>query len=124
MKIQVDVRRAYEEAGENEGYRVLVDRLWPRGVSKDELHYDAWCKDLAPSPQLRKWFGHQAEKWDRFREQYQSELRGKEQKERMRTLIKEADVKHMTLLYGARDAEHNHALVLADELARVARAMR
>lgn len=123
MKIQVDIRRAYEEAGQDEGYRVFVDRLWPRGMSKDELHFDAWCKDLAPSPELRKWFGHKVENWDKFRNDYQAELRAKEQEARMRELIKQAGG-HMTLLYGARDTEHNHALILADEITRVAKSMR
>lgn len=123
MKIKVDLRRAYETAGANEGYRVLVDRIWPRGVSKDELHYDAWCKDLAPSPELRKWFAHKVENWDKFRKDYQTELHGKDQKERIRQLVEDAGKSHITLLYGARDTEHNHALILADEISRVASAM-
>lgn len=124
MKIKVDIKRAYEEAAEGDGYRVLVDRLWPRGVSKEELHFDAWRKDLAPSPALRKWFGHKVEHWEQFRDEYETELRSEGQKERMRELIEEAGGSHITLLYGARDAEHNHAIILAEEIARVARSMR
>lgn len=124
MKVQVDVRRVYEKEGKDEGYRVLVDRLWPRGISRDELHFDAWCKDLAPSPGLRKWFGHKAEHWEGFRHDYQAELGAEAQQERMRELIRDAGASRITLLYGARDAQRNHALILADELARVARSMR
>ena len=124
MKMQVDVKRAYEEAAKGDGYRALVDRLWPRGVSKEALHFDAWCKDLAPSPALRKWFGHKAEHWDQFRDQYETELRSDEQQERMRRLVQDAGASHITLLYGARDTEHNHAIVLAAEIQRVARSMR
>lgn len=123
MNVKIDIRRIYEKAGSNEGYRVLVDRIWPRGVSKDELHYDTWCKDLAPSPQLRKWFAHKAENWDRFRDDYQAELRDTAQTERIRALINEAGKSHITLLYGARDTVHNHARILADEIARVAGTM-
>ena len=123
MKIQVDIKRAYDKAQQGDGYRVLVDRLWPRGVSKEELHYDAWCKDLAPSPALRKWFGHKVEHWDQFRDEYQTELRGKEQQQRMRQLAHDAGAAHITLVYGARDIEHNHAIILAAEIERVARHM-
>lgn len=123
MKVKVDIRRAYDKAQKNEGYKVLVDRLWPRGISKEDLHFDAWCKDLAPSPSLRKWFDHKVENWEKFRDDYQDELRGEEQKLRMQNLIKEGG-SHITLLYGARDAEHNHAVILADELQRAARYLR
>lgn len=123
MKVKVDIRRAYDKAQKNEGYKVLVDRLWPRGISKEDLHFDAWCKDLAPSPGLRKWFDHKVENWEKFRDDYQDELRGEEQKQRMQNLIKEGG-SHITLLYGARDAEHNHAVILADELQRAARYLR
>ncbi|NYT70668.1 DUF488 domain-containing protein [Pusillimonas noertemannii] len=123
MKIQVDIKRAYDKAQQGDGYRVLVDRLWPRGVSKEELHYDAWCKDLAPSPALRKWFGHKVEHWDQFRDEYETELRSKEQEQRMRQLVQDAGASHITLVYGARDTEHNHAIILAAEIERVARHM-
>ncbi len=123
MKIKVDIKRAYEEAAKGDGYRVLVDRLWPRGVSKEALHYDAWCKDLAPSPALRKWFGHKVEHWDQFRGEYETELRSEEQAQRMRQLVQDAGASHITLVYGARDTEHNHAIILAAEIERVARHM-
>lgn len=123
MKVHIDIRRAYEEPGKNEGYRILVDRLWPRGISKDELKFDTWCKDLAPSPALRKWFGHKVDHWEKFRTDYLAELRSKDQQARMRELIESAGVSRFTLIYGARDTEHNHALILADEMAHVAQSI-
>ncbi len=119
MARHVQIKRAYDPAQPGDGYRVLVDRLWPRGVAKDELKYDSWNKDLAPSPPLRKWFGHKVEHWDEFRDSYQSELRTPEQKARMRELIDAAQGKKITLVYAAKDTEHNHALILADELNRL-----
>lgn len=119
MAQHVYTKRAYEQADDADGYRVLVDRLWPRGVSKEDLPYDEWSKDLAPSPALRKWFGHKAENWAHFRDSYESELRTPEQKDRMRALIKAAGSKKITLVYGAKDPNHNHALILAAELNRL-----
>lgn len=123
MKVNIGIRRAYEPPGDDEGYRVLVDRLWPRGISKDELPFDLWCKELAPSPALRKWFGHKADNWDKFRTDYETELRSKEQQARMRELIEDAGASRFTLIYGARDTEHNHALILADEMTQAAKAI-
>ncbi len=119
MAKHVQIKRAYEPAAEKDGYRVFVDRLWPRGVSRQELKYDAWVKDLAPSPPLRKWFSHKVEHWDQFRDSYQTELRAPEQIERMRALIGDAGGRPITLVYGAKDAEHNHALILAAEISRL-----
>ncbi|MGB6102232.1 MAG: DUF488 family protein [Pusillimonas sp.] len=119
MTQHVHIKRAYEPARESDGYRVLVDRLWPRGVSKEDLPYDEWRKDLAPSPSLRKWFGHKVENWDRFRDSYQTELRAPEQQGSMRALVKAAGRKKITLVYGAKDPDHNHALILAAELNRL-----
>lgn len=119
MTKHVHIKRAYDKAAASDGYRVLVDRLWPRGVSKEDLPYDEWCKELAPSPDLRKWFGHKVENWDQFRDSYESELRAAEQKDRMRALIKSAKRKKITLIYGAKDPDHNHALILATELNRL-----
>lgn len=124
MKVKVDIKRAYEAADDQDGYRILVDRLWPRGIKKDDLHFDLWCKQLAPSPELRKWFGHKPERWERFKADYQKELQAAEQTERMREVLKNAGSTHITLLYGAHDAAHNHALILAQELARAARSLR
>lgn len=119
MAVHVRIKRVYEPAQKADGYRVLVDRLWPRGVAKEDLPYDAWEKDLAPSPALRKWFGHKADHWDHFRESYENELRSPEQLERMRGLIKAADGHDITLVYAAKDPDHNHALILAREINRL-----
>lgn len=119
MARHVGIRRVYDKAEASDGYRVLVDRLWPRGIKKQDLPLDAWVKDLAPSPALRKWFGHKPENWAHFRESYQAELRTVEQRQRMRALIDEASRQHMTLVYAAKDPDHNHALILADELNRL-----
>lgn len=119
MAQHVLIKRVYDKQESSDEYRVLVDRLWPRGVKKDELQYDAWVKDLAPSPPLRKWFGHKPENWVHFRESYEDELREASQMERMRALVDEAGRKRMTLVYAAKDPDHNHALILAKELDRL-----
>src|SRR3546814_629124 len=119
MAQHVHIKRAYEQADGADGYRVLIDRLWPRGVSQEDLPDDEWSKDLAPSPGLRKWCGPKAENWAHFRDSYESELRTPEQKDRMRTLIKAAGGQKITLVYGAKDPDHNHALILAAELNRL-----
>jgi uncharacterized protein YeaO (DUF488 family) len=119
MKLKVQIKRAYDAAAPEDGYRVFVDRLWPRGVSKADFKFDYWCKDLAPSPALRTWFGHKVEHWEQFRASYESELRSPEQVTRMRELIAGASGALITLVYAAKDTEHNHALVLAAEMARV-----
>ncbi|MDY0213397.1 MAG: DUF488 domain-containing protein, partial [Desulfuromonadaceae bacterium] len=111
--MQIQTKRAYESPAPEDGYRVLVDRLWPRGVSKQKLAVDEWNKEIAPSTELRKWFNHDPEKWGQFRERYLAELRenqlGKE-------LLKAVKQKRLTLVYGARDTEHNQALVLQEYL--------
>lgn len=119
MKESVQIKRAYEAPAKDDGYRVLIDRLWPRGVTKQDLELDDWNKALAPSPPLRKWFGHKVEHWNEFRDSYRSELHTAEQKARMRGLIHAAKGRKLTLVYAAKDVEHNHALVLADELKRL-----
>lgn len=124
MKFKVDIRRVYDEAQANEGYRVLVDRLWPRGLSRREVQFDIWSKDLAPSTELRKWFAHKPEHWEQFGKDYQTQLRTEEQLQRIKELIRNAHAKHMTLLYSARDTTHNHAVILAKEIARVAGRMK
>ncbi|WP_269499323.1 DUF488 domain-containing protein [Castellaniella sp. S9] len=117
----VRIKRVYEEAAEADGFRVFVDRLWPRGVSKDAFHYDLWCKDLAPSPALRTWFGHKPEHWDGFREGYASELHEAACQRAMGEVFAAAKGRPITLVYGARDPEHNHALILAEEMSAYAR---
>jgi uncharacterized protein YeaO (DUF488 family) len=119
MPQRVQVKRVYDPAQRGDGYRVLIDRLWPRGITKEALGHDAWLKDLAPSPDLRKWFCHKVEHWNQFRDSYQTELRSPEQHARLRELLRTAGGKRITLLYAAKDEEHNHALILADELNRL-----
>ncbi|MYN12113.1 DUF488 family protein [Pusillimonas sp. TS35] len=119
MTEHVKIKRAYDPAASGDGYRVFVDRLWPRGIAREDLKYDAWVKDLAPSPELRKWFGHKVENWAHFRESYENELRDPAQVDRMREVIKDAGKRHITLVYAAKDTDHNHALILAREMNRL-----
>lgn len=109
--MDIQIRRAYDPPGRAGGYRILVDRVWPRGVSKDELHLDEWQKDLAPSTQLRKWFGHDPERWEAFQQRYFAEL--EEKRDAIRALVKRARQGRVTLVYGARDPEHNQAVALS-----------
>lgn len=114
--MDVDIRRVYDPQNKGEGLRVLIDRLWPRGVRKDDLQYDLWEKEIAPTPALRKWFGHSPERWEAFGDKYRKELDSPRARERLEAIAKEAGKRKITLLYGARDPEHNHALILADVL--------
>lgn len=109
------LKRAYEPAGPEDGVRILVDRLWPRGVSKADAAVDEWLKDVAPSAELRRWFGHDPGRWAEFRRRYRAELRAQApQLDRLRAL---AEAGTVTLVYAARDEEHNDAIVLRDVLA-------
>lgn len=110
------IKRIYEEPSEDDGYRVLVDRLWPRGVSKEEARLDEWMQTIAPSPELRKWFDHEPEKFGDFKKRYETELAEKENL--VNELTEKADGRTVTLLYAARDEVHNHAVVLRDFLER------
>lgn len=113
MMGQLKVKRVYLPAEEQDGYRVLVDRLWPRGISKENANIDEWNKSLAPSTGLRKWFGHQPALFPAFTEKYVEELNQSDEAksfvERCRTLLSQANV---TLLFGAKDETHNQAVVL------------
>lgn len=106
----VRLKRAYERAARQDGYRVLVDRLWPRGVTKKALALDEWLRDLGPSNALRKWFGHDPARWRQFERRYRTEL--KEQKEALHRLRQKSRRHTVTLVYAARDEEHNEAVVL------------
>jgi uncharacterized protein YeaO (DUF488 family) len=112
----IRVRRVYDAPDEDDGYRVLVDRLWPRGIRRGGAAIDLWMRDIAPSTELRKWFGHEVERWPLFRERYAAEL---ESHGPLLDLLKDLEQHHgtLTLLYGARDQEHNEARVLAEVLA-------
>lgn len=116
--MSIRLRRAYEAPGAEDGYRVLVDRVWPRGRTRDELHLDAWERDLGPSDELRHWFGHDPARWDGFQERYRAELAAPDQASRLDALAERARDATVTLIYGARDEEHNQARVLAAELDR------
>ncbi len=112
----VRLKRAYEPAAPEDGVRVLVDRLWPRGLRKEGVALDRWMKDLAPSTELRRWFGHDEERWPEFHRRYASELQQHTAPlDELRELAREHTV---TLVFAARDAEHNDAVVLRDVLLR------
>ena len=109
MSSRVWVRRAYVAPTHNDGYRVLVDRVWPRGVSKEHIDIDEWAKDVAPSDDLRKWFGHDPQRWDEFQKRYRHELQGNDA---LGALVERSRSKRITLVYGAHDEQHNQAVVL------------
>jgi uncharacterized protein YeaO (DUF488 family) len=114
--MKINIKRVYEKPGKEDGVRILVDRLWPRGLTKEKASIDLWLKDIAPSTELRKWFGHDPEKWKEFRKRYRHEL--KENEEQV-SLLKDQMKKGMvTLVYGAKDEEHNQALVLKELFSR------
>ncbi|MBX3143544.1 MAG: DUF488 family protein [Trueperaceae bacterium] len=110
----IKIKRAYETAAPEDGVRVLVDRLWPRGVSKERAAIDWWAKDVAPSADLRKWFGHEAVKFEEFKERYADEVRGNPDLEKLAEM---AETQTVTLVYGAKDQVRNQAAVLAELLA-------
>lgn len=113
----VILKRAYEAASPDDGRRVLVDRLWPRGVNKEKAAVDLWLKEVAPSTALRQWFGHDPKRWDEFRRRYRAELAPNDEAvEQLRDVIRKG---RTTLVYGARDEAHNDAVVRADYLAGV-----
>jgi uncharacterized protein YeaO (DUF488 family) len=106
----IRVKRVYEKPSRDDGFRVLVDRLWPRGLTKERAALSLWLKDVAPSPGLRKWFGHDPARWNGFQARYRKELAGRE--DALKLLRQKARERTVTLLYGARDEEHNEARVL------------
>jgi uncharacterized protein YeaO (DUF488 family) len=114
MATTVKLKRAYEPAAKSDGTRILIDRLWPRGVRKEQAAIDRWLKEIAPSTELRRWFGHQPERWPEFRRRYRAELRHRpELLDELRALAKDSPI---TLVYGARDERHNDAAVLRELL--------
>ncbi len=106
----IKLKRAYEQPSRNDGERILVERLWPRGLTKERASVDLWLKDVAPSPELRKWFGHDPARWKQFQQRYREELR--EKKDALKLLRQKNREGTVTLVYGARDEEHNSAVVL------------
>lgn len=115
--VQIRLKRAYDPPEETDGLRVLVDRLWPRGVSKERLQLDSWEKDLSPSSSLRKWFAHEPDRWEEFRRFYLEELDS--HYELARALLSQTGQPQVTLVYAARDEQHNHALVLKEFLEKI-----
>ncbi|WP_449355002.1 DUF488 domain-containing protein [Virgibacillus natechei] len=117
----VEIKRIYDkESTENDDVRVLVDRVWPRGISKEDAKLDHWMKEVGPSNDLRKWFGHDPDKYEEFKKKYKEELESGEQKEelaKLKEITKEND-KNVTLLFSAKDEEHNQARVLKEILDR------
>lgn len=113
MASKVQIKRAYDAPARGDGYRVLVDRMWPRGVRKEALHVHEWAKDLAPSTKLRQWFGHDPKRWEKFQERYESELTGPRSEAEVKHVVDAArDYAVLTLVYSAKDEEHNQAVVL------------
>lgn len=110
---QIEIKRVYEKPSASDGIRVLVDRLWPRGIKKEVAALDHWDKDLAPSPDLRKWFDHKPERFEEFARRYRAELKRSPAVDAAHAYMKKG---HVTLLYAAHDPKCNHALVLADYL--------
>ena len=111
----IKIKRVYEPPDKDDGIRILVDRLWPRGLTKEKAHVDLWLKEIAPSTDLRKWFDHDPNKWKEFQKRYLNEL--KENRDQIRLLKQELDKGLVTRVYGAKDQEHNEALVLQDNSA-------
>jgi len=112
--MSVKLKRVYEEPAKADGTRILVDRIWPRGLSKEKAHVDLWLKDVAPSNELRKWFGHDPARWPEFRARYKAEL--KHNNNQLALLRKAVERGPATILYGAKDEKHNQAVVLHELL--------
>ena len=116
---RIMTKRIYESASARDGFRVLVDRLWPRGVKKEKAEIDTWLKEIGPSNELRKWFNHDPEKWNEFKKRYSKELKGSEA---VKTLLGHAEKnKKLTLLYSAKDEEHNQAVALQKYMEKLIR---
>ena len=112
----IDSKRAYEAASEKDGVRILVERLWPRGLTRAKAALDLWIKDVAPSPELRKWFGHDPARWKRFKQRYWKEL--KDKKDDVALLRRKSREGKVTFIYAAHDEEHNGALALKEFIER------
>jgi uncharacterized protein YeaO (DUF488 family) len=112
----IQMRRVYDPPEPNDGYRVLIDGLWPRGMTKEAAHLDEWARDLAVSTPLRRWFGHDPAKWDEFRRRYRAELLVPAHRAALDVLARRARHGTVTIVYGARDEQHNNAVVLTEVL--------
>jgi uncharacterized protein YeaO (DUF488 family) len=114
--MSIDLKRAYDLPAKSDGRRILVDRIWPRGITRTDLRIDAWLKDLAPSDGLRRWFGHDPRKWGEFKKRYADEIA--QHVDALEQLVEIAKGSHVTLVFGAKDTEHNNAVALKEELER------
>lgn len=114
MKSEIKIKRVYDQSSKEDGFRILVDRLWPRGVNKEDAAIEAWVKNVAPTTALRKWFGHDPELWEQFKQKYKVELA--KNKSVAEFLENYKHLKKITLIYAALDKEHTHALILQDFL--------
>jgi uncharacterized protein YeaO (DUF488 family) len=114
VTVDVRIKRVYDAAEPGDGYRILIDRLWPRGVSRERARLDEWARDLAPSDGLRRWFGHEPTRFPEFRQRYRQQLQG--HIDRVDQLRVRASPGPLTIVYGARDTQHNDAVVLAELL--------
>lgn len=114
--MNISIKRIYEQPGHNDGTRVLVDRVWPRGVAKAEAQLDDWIKDVAPSSELRRWFGHDPEKFEEFTQKYRQELAGDDAEAAIARLKQAVTGNRLTLLTATKDLEHSHVTVLAQHL--------
>lgn len=114
--LSVALKRAYDEPAASDGTRVLVERLWPRGISKERAHIDLWLKDVAPSTELRKWFNHDPQKFPEFRRRYEAELKSEAAQEALAKLREIAKQGQLTLVFAAHDADYSNAVVLHDLL--------
>ena len=115
---RIRIKRAYAPAVRTDGYRVLIDGLWPRGLTKEAVAVDAWAKELAPSARLRQWFGHDPGRWSGFADRYREELRAPVARRTLADLARRATAGPVTIVYGARDEEHNNAVVVRAEVTR------
>jgi uncharacterized protein YeaO (DUF488 family) len=115
----VKIKRVYDPPERGDGWRILVDRLWPRGLSRRTAAFDVWMKDLGPSHELRRWFGHDPRRWGEFRRRYMAELHTK--RDALAAIARKASSRTVTLLFGARDPKHNQAVVLKAAIERLQR---
>jgi len=115
------VKRVSDPVSEGDGERILVDRLWPRGVTKEAARISSWMKELGPTTELRKWFGHDPSRWEEFRRRYAGELQARDRQALLGDLVARSRQGVVTLVFGARDREHNHAIVLKNVLEEIVR---
>ena len=116
MNMDIEIKRVYEPASKDDGYRVLVDRLWPRGMKKEEAKFDLWLREVAPSNSLRKWYGHDPERWEEFKKRYARELEDK--KELVEQIESKAKDERVTLLFSSKEEHNNNAQALKEYIER------